>query len=463
MPLTYDDKAIIPAPFMTSQKEVLTSGGGAKKLSSVMSITLHGKIVAWRGSPKSDASFWTASGYPPDETIVTDARLAAVLIKQNALRALFANEGRNLEISSPDGSFTSIYQPRNIKIDFAEGNWVEVCDYTVTMEVDDPNDNTDKIRDASEEWAIEASDERGVLFRLTHQLSATGKRVYDETGALANSKEAWQNAESYVLTKIGLGLKPARMEAPGVLDATGLQAFNYVRSNQLNELAGTYGVTETWVCFEPGDAAIPAHEDFTVTAKTNGGRTTVTIDGTITGLEKRDDTTRALVSNRYDNAVLKWDNVRSTILARVELVSGFTLNPTVINKSVGRNELSGTITYSYEYNDRPEPSIVGALTQIVRIHNANPADVYASVPVLGRELGPVLQNVGSKTSRKKTVTIDVNMPAATMSGTSTKPETDGLVLDHIPSGSQVFTDQDENDWDEDSGHYTRTVVFTWQS
>jgi hypothetical protein len=473
MPVLVGGKSIIPAPFVSFSKEYQTAEDG-RQVGSVWVITVRGKMVAYKGSPNSAGAFHTGPGYPADEVKTHDQMMASLLRKQEALRKLLSAEGQTVEIAPLDGSTPVKFNPRVRKpFDVPEGNWVEYCDYTITFEADvvdglnmgaeDAGDVKDyKVSRAGEEWNIEAGDESGQTYRLTHSVSATGKRFYDETGAL--TKQAWENAKDYVLNKIGLGLKAARMEAPGVLNASSLQAYNYVRSQQVGELSGTFQVTETWLCYDP-QGQPPAVEEYNVSVRVQeNGITQVGIEGQVRGLEVRDNTTRALVSSRYDNAKAKWEgNVRPNLKARAENISGVTLHATPLTQQTGLNEISGVVTYQYEYSNRAGFSTPGALAEVVRVSDSHPADVFASLPVLGAPLGPVLQPIGTVTARRRQIFINIRMPAATQAGAQAQPSTNALVATYQPAGSQVFLDQDEETWSDREGEYTRQVGFTWKA
>jgi len=468
----YDNKKLIPAPFVSITKEYQTTDDG-KIIGTIFVITLKGTIIADRGSPKTDGTFWALSDYPPDETISADDKLAAILRKQEAIRSLFKNEGLTLEIQSVGGSTPMKCNPRVKRIEFPEGgqgrvSWVDKCDYIITLEADKMypfeetgNLDTYKISKANEEWNIEQADEKHNTWRLTHSVSATGKRFYTEENEL--EREAWEQARLYVLNVLGLGISNARMVAEDVLDNDSLQAFNYVRTENVNELGGTYQVTETWLCYDPGDES-PALDEYTVNVRTNQeGRTTVSIEGTITGLEVRNTSTRTLTSSRYTNAAAKWTTyVQPELYSRATTISGVTLHTQPVNTSIGKNEKAGTISYQYEYDDRANTDTVGAISESITVVNHHATDIFAAIPVLGRAAGPVLQDIGTVSTKKRTIQIEVVMRAKTQSYTPSAPDTDAVVLSLIPVGTQVFLEQDEESWSTHSGRYSRTTAYTWQ-
>ncbi len=466
MPVIYDGKKLVPAPQFSCLKEYQTAEDGTI-LGKSYQIQVKGKFVAWSGSPNSSGVFWTGSGYPPDEVPTDSTMLKSQLVKQDAIRQLFAAQGRVFEVQALDGSMSLRCNPRIVRVDIPEGRFTTLSDYIITMECnsifvngleDDGEIEQSFISKASEEWNMEVSDDKLMTYRLTHSVNAIGKTTYDETGEQV--KKPWEYARDYVLEKIQLGLDNARMVAADVIDGSDLQAFNYLRGQSLNELTGSFGVNETWLCYNGGSA----YEEFAVNARTSlEGRTTVSISGTITGLAQYNNTTRELLSSRFVGASSKWATVSNTLFGRAQTQSGFTLNPAFLTRDVGKNEVTGTITYSYEFDDRPAALLVGAKSTNLTQTDDNVADVFASIPVLGRSAGPVLQAMGTVTSKKRIVSLTAQMTLATY-GTPTvsRPNSNSIFTDYIPQGTQVFVESDKEDWTAMTGQYTRSIAFVYQ-
>ena len=471
MPVYYDSKKLIPAPFVSIRKEYNTTDDG-KPIGTTFLLTVKGKITADKGSPNSSGVFWTTSGYPSDETIDADSRLKSIIRKQEAIRGLFATDGRSFEVQSNDGSAPLKCNPRIKGLEFTDGQWFNVCDYTITLEADivyingaangedagDPKDY--KVSKATEEWNMEASDDKAITYRLTHSVSATGKRFFNGAGSLV--QEPWENAKDYVLNKIGLGIETNRMTAPDVLDATNLNAYNYLRSQHVNELGGTFQVNETWLCFDP-QGGPHAVEEFTINSRVGeDGRTRAVIEGNIIGLEVKDNTDYTVTSTKWTNAQAKWAVVQSNLLSRCETITGLTFHITPLTKQTGYNQNHGTITYNYEYDDRADFITAGALSEVINITNHNQADIFAAIPVLGRALGPVLQDIATKTAKKRTISIEIQMPAKRQDYSPSQPNTNSIITTYMPSGTQIFKDQDEEPWSPTTGRYSRTVSFTYE-
>lgn len=470
-------KRLIPAPFLTMQKQYDKAEDGTI-VGSTHAITLKGKLISFMGSPDSVGSFWTLAGEPPDETISDDKRLKAILRKQDALRRLFATEGLTVEIQPWDGSASIRFNPRlRGPISFTDGLWYNSCEYQIDLEADtvyglgtseDTGDVADyKVTKATEDWNIEPADDRARTFRLTHSVSAQGKRHYDETGTLTNP--AWKQAEKYVLDRIKLGLDTTRLRASGVLDLNPdvYKAYNYVRTNHVNELGGTFQATETWLVFDPGTQA-PAVEEYTVTVRsgTDSGLTKVTLEGNITGLEERHNTNRSLVKSRWENAQAKYTQVEGSFYNRAKVISGVgadpPLNTTPLNKVIGRNEINGVITYNLEYDTRATVLVVGALSESVQISFKNPVDVFAEIPVLGRAAGPILQTIGTVTSRQKSISIEIVVKPGDYRTASPAATIVNVVAALRPVATKVFVKDDNDNWDPYHGRYSRQVSWTYQ-
>lgn len=477
MPVYYNDKAIIPSPYVSFSKQYQIDNVG-KHIGVLWNIVLKGKLSAYKGSPNSTGVFQTGTGQPADENIPELSRLASILRKQEALRKLFAIEGQTLDIQPWDGAAPVTMNPRVKSIDFADGAWYEVCDYTINLEADrvymngvvqgEDNLDTYHISQASEEWNIEPADQYARTYRLTHSVQATGKRFYNDSGTLV--QDAWQNAKDYVLSQSPLGLQTDKMIAAGVLNLDNFEAYNYMRTQAINEGSGTFQVTETWLCFDsaftPDGIApgIPAIEETNVSIRISNEDllTHVSVEGTITGLEIRDNTSQALVTTRWANALNKWTAVQPYLQQRAETMSGIGMNALPLTKQANSNQANGIITYHYDYNNRPTFFTAGALSESVTVVNHNPTDVFAIIPVLGRAIGPVIQSIQTIKELRRDVVVEIVMPSATLTGTALAPNTNAIVTTLQPVAGQVFKDRDDESWNYRYGRYSRNVSWVYQ-
>ena len=168
------------------------------------------------------------------------------------------------------------------------------------------------------------------------------------------------------------------------------------------------------------------------------------------------------------------------------------LNIIPISTTEGHDTRKGKITYNHQFNNK-FTIISGALYESVSIDTNGPADVISEAFVLGRQLGPILQDLGSKTSTKKTVSIEVGVvPPGTINGYflnhrecplwtggSVYSTIETLVEGLAPYGDRdigifgsvgvrrdvegrVFVNQDDHFWNPSEGTYSRNVGWTYQ-
>jgi hypothetical protein len=485
MPVLYDSKKLTPAPFVNIQKTYQTSEDGTK-VGAVFNITVQGKLTAYKGSPQGgtlsgtgwggpDNRFWTAAGYPPDEVLTQDQRLKSIIRKQESIRKLFSTPGLSFEVQPWDGSAPFKFNPRVKNITFSSALWVEICDYTIELEADilyisgsvssedtftNANGVLVYISQANEDWSLEfLEQDRSDIFRLTHSVSAVGKRFYDENGLLI--KQPWEYAKLYVQPLLGLDY--SKVPSSGVLALVGSYlGYNQVRSENINELNGSYTVTESWII-----SSGTAIEEFSVATKTSAqdGRTVVTVDGQVKGLEQR-DSNNAISITKYANASNFFTGVQNALISRAQNYSGININSIPLTKIITRNEIQGIIAYNYEWDNRPTNLIAGSLVEDISITDVNPGDVFAAIPVLGRAAGPVLQSINTITEKKRGLSMNVIVPvtgAATIAGCiALKPNTNSIASGAAPLGSQVYKDSDQETWDWSRGSYSRQIQWTYQ-
>lgn len=494
----YDEKRIIPAPpSVTIQKRILRSGDGIK-IGSIFDITVRGTLVAYKGSPDSDGSFWTSSNYPPDETINDSERLAAVLRKQEALRRLFANEGRLFEIQSADGSTPLKFYPRLQDIQFQEGIWYDRCDYVITMEADkieghssivgDGEDDFETnakylVSDVSEAWAFEEG-ETPDTFRISHSVSARGRTRFETDGSGVIASEAWEEAKGYLIDYLTLNYDADKVEniLPNAPAGT-FSKYNHLRFQNVDERAGTYSITQSWIYAQRNYI-----ENFTVNTRKGLQRISVGVEGTITGLFESGPYDATLASNdnttgntKYVNASAAWGTIKGILYNRAvafvddEDVSGgsVTLNAVPLNSIISMNPSLGVITYNYEYDTRPSACLSNskgnAIMTDVTVTDYNQGDIFAEIPIPGRTTGPILQNINTKTAKRRQVTIEALFPVSNECyAYSDKPDTNSYLQQYNPKGanagpsSNCYKQEDRESWNPSKGTYSRDVTWTYE-
>jgi hypothetical protein len=393
---------------------------------------------------------------------------SAMLSKQRALRALFASDGQRVELTDifDDAGATIVCYPRVVSIDFTEGSYVTTCQYTITLEADlllrentgDDEDafvdiegtfaNTGALRkadttlaqlldssgtffieDYNEEWNLEADDAQGESvdnprsYRISHNLSATGKTAYSFDGQI--HKPAWEQAKNFVISRLSSNPNAAYPNVAGQLGSGTLNlvasygGFNHIRTEQINVSAGSYSVTENWVL---SSGVSLENYSMSTTASNSAPFISVSIDGTIKGLSNippslYGDPQLTAVSGAYANALRKYNQVSnsgqfgltSDIYKRANNLVAVQLNSQPTSLTLATNQFTGDITYNVGFDNRPTNIVSGAVSEVIQINDTYPGDVFAVIPVLGRKTGPILQYVGGRTEYRRDISINLIM------------------------------------------------------
>jgi len=332
------------------------------------------------------------------------------------------------------------------------------------------------------------------VLSMTHSVSAKG--IKNLTGCSTYDKEAWEEAKDYVVSKLSTGADAAFYEhlaETGVMNLSveDFTSYNHARTVNKEVDAGMFSVTETWLVMDSG-AGIPGNalEDFTITTNKaiDNGMTAVTVEGSIQGVETRDygsDSGDFLVSEtKYQAASGYWAIVKTRLPCRATLIhTNFVagenniraLNSAEVSRQIGHSPTKGVITYSYTYDDRPSNCITGAYTEMITVIDNNKTDVFAEIAVLGRQAGPVLQDVNTVTATTREVHIELITPpaegctAALLQTIPNNVAADVVTLltgfqDELTTAyDQVFKHLDTESWSPKDGRYNRQVGWTYQS
>jgi hypothetical protein len=353
------------------------------------------------------------------------------------------------------------------------------------------------VGEASESWDFEPLGERfkyslntdvgldtnSYQFKLSHSISARGKKHYTGAGLV---RQAWEEAREFVVPR--LGYDSTQIQSSGVMNLNPAQfgAYNHIRTQQIDELGGNFSVTESWVIVNPTGSGIAgqALEDFTCSIRSNteDSTTVVSIEGTIVGLEEVSYGTNpgdyTVTVDKYTNALEYWNAIDGALklYPRAKAISGLTLNSSPKTQVVTHNPPRGEITYNFEYDNRPSNCITGSLSEVFVVTDENPADMIAIITVLGRSAGQLLQDLSTTTARKRSLDIEV-----VMSGTNTCPNSAANVtllmaaspasqVDDIVDAfqtelegnyAQVFRTQDQARWEPRTGRYGRNIQWTF--
>ena len=448
MPVIVNNKRILPAPIISFSKNPILSDDGVS-IGADYTLSLNGKILQNKGNPISSTGLsfsssmstdeWTATQSPDDDPLhgIGDSDLLiSTITKIEQLRSLVSPPtGIKIEIVgfAHDQGLKLYGDLKSFNVD-SEGNWAKPANYTMEFGFSNfigsanfglfPTGSSEDsfsyyVASVKENWSIQEADQVVVntgnwsdikkTYNITHSVDAKGKRVYNSSGVTI--LQPWQQASGYVQSVIGIGISNLPDSLLGV--TSGYYATNHKINETIDRTGGTYAVEETFSYVPSGTmpSGQLAFEECSINIdKSEGALTSVTIQGTINGIETNSPTgVQATGVSRYSNATAYYNVIESGIYNRVKQNSGLPwVHPMPKTTAVGRLPNAGQITYSYNYDNRPPNVISGSISEEISVSDTYPGQIYSATPVIGRNQ-PVLQYLGSRTEYKRNLSINVQM------------------------------------------------------
>jgi hypothetical protein len=366
---TYGGSGLIPAPLVNLRK-VFQRAGEDTKLGTSWEIRLAGKFVPFMGSPNGFGAFTSNNVDLAQQSLSVDSRMGSIQRKQEAVRALFSTDGLPLIWQTPaQDSAASICYPIVDDVSFNDGTWVTPEDYSISLHapyfvagpysVEHDLPYQEFISSASETWSINPGDFPGT-FEVSRSISAQGKTVYFSGGVKPSS--AYDYARSFCQNQLGFGfntishllgtsggtfLANSALSA-GNIPLSGLSIYNVVKVEQVDQLGGSYAVTETYI-LSSGNALNSYTINKSVSPQGGSATQAVTIQGNVRGLYVNQND----YATRYTNALTYFNNtVQPNLYSIASSVASGTLvsYPTV--STVDYDILNGQISYGATYDNR---------------------------------------------------------------------------------------------------------------
>ena len=286
------------------------------------------------------------------------------------------------------------------------------------------------------------------------------------------------------------------------------KAFDHVRTVQTDIHAGSYSVTDTWVLgLEKASTAtidLEISVDIDPTSEIDVDPpdpdadipqqgALVSIQGTVTGYNTKAGTETQ--HDKFANALTAYQNIGGKLKLIADQAYrealGFTspgsagppaipadstkatkLRDIEFSKNVGMNKVTGTITFSVSYDDR-QPLLARALEETLQVDDSGGTPVIAIIGVILKATGPVMQDMGTKTEERRSVSYTAKIKRGERSSFTValrKSEVEEAIVDeHEPSANTGFTihcgpfeQSKSTSWNEATGDYslTKEWVFT---
>jgi hypothetical protein len=263
------------------------------------------------------------------------------------------------------------------------------------------------------------------LYDITRTISAKGNRYFAPSGAIVEAIR-WIND------------RRAIFPFTGMLSTGQFPLFNHSRNLDISEIEGNISITDKFVS-KPHEQNYPWIHKYNINTQIKDDVSEdISIKGTIIGLVPVNDAALAVLESpitysihksgikmisptgipnivglsdsKFNAATSGYHNITGTIYSIVSGYYNFSsgivdyttysstlvprvrspLNATPTNFVETFNPYRGEITYSFTFDNRPPSYISGAISEIINVSDSGPTPRTASIPVLGRRLGPVV-------------------------------------------------------------------------
>jgi len=531
-----ESKTLRPAPFVAISASPLRNKNAY--FGNRYTITLSGTIVANDTSIRLDSPM-----APVDGENSSEAALRDIMSVQKDLVDFFnvepndeASSVARLEIT-PGGNNPAIsFNIRFESINFEEGTYVALCKYTITLIAEkestlgEETQPEDLLEDFNESWSFEIDNNYGHpdttgnsrlssrSFIVTRTITATGRNSPtrtlkqsatdalrdDELNSPPYDKPAWMQAMAFIenyanpettlnASKITDLLLYDRSKLGTFLDSS-YSPYNHSRTSSIDKGAGTVTVTDSWLLARGGDKALENYTSSVATSRDNP-YVKVSIQGSIKGLAPKEFTDSQFADNtthanspfskarEHYNSISNNGNfgVGCAIFKRADNVVAQSLNSQPLSVSLGTNEITGEITYSLEFDNRPSNYFTNVLFENISVNDTYPGDVFATIPVLGRPTGPILQFTFGRTEYRRDISIEILIDYTDLGyGTDRnalllrKPSINepiaGQLRDLIgilspanePGIRKYFVSPPTESWNPKEGRYTLSIGWTYE-
>ena len=406
---------------------------------------------------------------------------SAIFTKQKALEdALTSDKFYTIEVTTSQGTLVKTFYACTVQtINHEEGVYVTHSKYSITFESSTSRDNTYFHTDFSYNLSIASNMDYNELNASATDLQTwQGYYVATETiTASANfgaGKDRAVNALRFANEKSHFGQTDGEniwvQNAGWRGDSVGsqYQVRNYSSSSSVNATTGEVTKTSTFILvYNSSYKKALGQYSLEYNSSVDDPNTTVTVTGSFLGLIK----VGASDTRMLDQAALGFNAFYPQILTKIKATFpslSDKINSTSYNWTTTRNYSAGTLDFTLVYNTREENIIkvnglVATSFEKIESNYSGGTTVLNIVPVIGRSLGPVLQDTGTVSERTKDFTLEVVYFKD--KGNSGGPGTETIITNNTPSATAnkfVYMTADNVTWNPNEYRYVRNITWVYE-
>lgn len=426
MAITLNGMELVPTPLMSiSQQSEFKENGEVKTITR--QVELKGKILA---VDPVQGELEPTGATPLD---IDKKKLALLRDKIANLELELIHDIENInittEIIGPNLSGKFKLKSKNFQINESS----LICDYTISLEqiiLD--------IQEPDETWSLDPADEYGRFVKINRTRSIQIKSI----------ETTDPTKKDYNLAIESLKPSASITDASEYLTVPTGGVYNKTTSYSVNTYKNSVECNESWVV-----STNPYVIEQTINVKESSESIykSASLQGTITGYEGEGKT-------KYNNALDKLNAIKKEKPWKIgETYTIGSITGKVKSISEGTNVISGVITYSVDISEGIEES--GERTKSITWTDTPPLINFVSIVAIGKESGPIIQELTTKKNGVKTVNVEVLYNEPLDSNGKIKIPSD--VDKYKPNSTEMFVEKDDMTYDYKTGKITRSIVWNY--
>lgn len=400
---------------------------------------------------------------------------SSILTEQSKLNStLGSKKYYTIEINDSNGVLLKTYYScRLVSINHEEGTYVNHSKYSIVFER-----RSGAYHEASSayfesyDWNLSIANNEDLGYFNTAETAiitnghVTGTETITVRGTQSSAKSAVQNAKDFAsyMTLFDNNTAIVHLNGNNVFNSkkegSQYRVCNTKTDTSTNVTTGEVTITNTFILVPTGNYSIRGLGSYSLDfqSSVDDPNVTVTIAGNIVGLKRGVSPTWNELSAQ---AQLVYNVFYSTFYTKANGFTTSTLNESSSSWNETRNYGAGTIDFSVEYNSRPDNEVANTTFEQIEVTDAGGTTVLNIVPVIGRDLGPILQDTGTVSERTKDLSLEVVYKRG--HGTSAGPGTSTIITDYEPKNMKsVFKTADQTTWNEKERRYVRNISWVYE-
>lgn len=408
----------------------------------------------------------TLTGYLRNSGITTaSGQVDYILTRQGSLRNAVDKKWLTLEINDCNGNLLETFSDCNlVSLDFPEGNYVQYGQFTLVLERYYTANMTNGHIDYQWSFDVQTNTDMGYLnssnndIKSTHYLVGIENITASTDGASANVRSFVNSMRQFYGTAATVYLTGGNLYDVSNTTGTAYGVYNIEYSTSADVTQSTLTYTAKFILVPTdGYHSTQGLAKLSSTYESSADGAVGRLTGSIMGLRRGYSTTGS--NDITNNAKTCYNAISGNAISIINGDVGAGI-PTGKNRSaetVTKNNGIGTVDFSIEYETKSH-QVANTTYERIEVTTNPSRSIFATIPVIGRSAGPILQDTSGNTEKTRDFMIEVVYQQGY--GDSTGPGTITVQDSWKPTGT-VFESSNSHTWNPSERRFIRRKSWVY--